>query len=234
MVVSNVDHPLMWRLTRWNVGVFEANQFDAKNDAPKGVQPPPTLTPLIESGNPIPLLFTLVRGSYTDLVQTFAIVDDASNLNTNWPLQPSFPLFLRNVLFALGNVNDAIRKPSVRAGEPVLLRPEAGVQRLRVTNPLGDAMQLQRGARADFLYGGTEALGIYDVASDSWRSAFAVNLLDAGESNIEPLNVVQLGDEKIQSGQARKEPHDLWKWVVLAAFLLVLLEWYVYNRRVYV
>ena len=50
----------------------------------------------------MPVLFTLGRGSYTDLVMTFPLVSDGGDLVTNWPLQPSFPLFLRNVLYIAG------------------------------------------------------------------------------------------------------------------------------------
>ena len=76
------------------------------------------------------MLFTLPRGSYTDLVMAFALVDDKGSLNTNWPLQPSFPLFILNVVNTLGNVEDAVRTQAVQPGEPMLLRPEAGVQTL--------------------------------------------------------------------------------------------------------
>ena len=36
------------------------------------------------------------------------------------------------------------------------------------------------------------------------------------------------------SGKDRSQPYELWKWFVLAAFLVLLAEWYIYNRRVYV
>ena len=51
------------------------------------------------------------------LVLASPLLNDKGDLTTNWPLQPSFPLFLRNVVYVLGNVNDAVREISdVQAG----------------------------------------------------------------------------------------------------------------------
>ena len=39
---------------------------------------------------------------------------------------------------------------------------------------------------------------------------------------------------KVASGVVQSQPRDLWKWMALAALLLVLLEWYIYNRRIFI
>jgi hypothetical protein len=64
--------------------------------------------------------------------------------------------------------------------------------------------------------------------------SFAVNLLDADESNIEPRTTVYIGADAVTAGRERSQPREIWKWLVLAAFAFLLLEWYVYNKRVYV
>ena len=64
--------------------------------------------------------------------------------------------------------------------------------------------------------------------------SFAVNLLDSEESNLEPRNIIHIGAEEIVSGKERQQPREIWKWLVLVAFCLLLTEWYIYNRRVYV
>ena len=55
-------------------------------------QAPATMTRILESTGQKPLLLTLSREPYVDLVQTFALVSDRGDLVTDWPLQPSFPL----------------------------------------------------------------------------------------------------------------------------------------------
>ena len=63
---------------------------------------------------------------------------------------------------------------------------------------------------------------------------FAVNLLDPNESNIEPRADIKIGGDDVTAGTERRQPRDLWKWIALAALILLLVEWYVYNRRIYV
>ena len=52
--------------------------------------------------------------------------------------------------------------------------------------------------------------------------------------NIEPRPSIQIGNERLTAGQQSTPPREMWKWFALAALLLLLLEWYIYNRRVYV
>ena len=94
--------------------------------------------------------------------------------------------------------------------------------------------RVERGSRADFAYGATDRVGPYKASWDGGVRRFAVNLLDAEESNIEPRPAVQIGAESVQSSATRHQPRELWKWAILAALGLLLLEWYVYNRRVFV
>jgi hypothetical protein len=196
---------------------------------------PPRTPLLIESEKETPLLLTLNRQSFTDLVMTFPLLTDKDEWNTNWPLKPSFPLFLRNVLYTLGNVSDVVADESTQPGQVKLIRPDVGISEIHVTGPAGLSQTLQRGTRADFSFGLTEQVGIYNV---SWNNrpqrSFAVNLLDRDESFLEPRRSVKIGTEEIKKGQARSQPRNMWKWIVLAALLLLLLEWYIYNRRVYI
>ena len=149
------------------------------------------------------------------------------------PLQPSLPLFLHNVLLVLGNVREGMREAAVAPGEPMVLRPEAGVQWLEVTPPGGAAERLVRGPRPVFIYGGTERVGLYEVRrDDDVRHPFAVNLLDPQESDIEPRARFKVGADEVAADRERSQPRDLWTWLVLAALVLLMVEWYVYNRRV--
>jgi hypothetical protein len=79
-------------------------------------------------------------------------------------------------------------------------------------------------------------VGAYRVSwNGAWQRSFAVNLLDSDESNIEPRTSVQIGVDKITSkDRDRDQPRELWKWFVLIALGFLLVEWYIYNRRVYV
>jgi hypothetical protein len=196
---------------------------------------PPRTPRLIETDQNNALLISLSRQSFTDLVMTFPIIDEKGEWNTNWPLLPSFPIFLRNVLYTLGNVSDGASEEMVQPGQVKTLRPDSALPSIEVTDPSGGRKTLERGSRADFSYGDTNRVGVYGV---HWKGAlqrsFAVNLLDADESNLEPRQAVFIGADAIESGRERSQPRAIWKWLVLAAFVFLLVEWYVYNKRVYV
>jgi hypothetical protein len=148
---------------------------------------------------------------------------------------PSFPLFLRNVLYALGNISDGTEEELLQPGQVKTLRPDVSVSDVEITDPEGKVQKLNRGSRAEFSYGATNRVGVYRVAWDGqWQRSFAVNLLDADESTIEPRTAVHIGAEQVVGDQERRQPRELWKWLVLLALGLLLAEWYIYNRRVYV
>jgi hypothetical protein len=235
VMVAQKSHPLLRHLTTlWDVDVTEAFTFDLAAQLPKG-EVPPTLTRLLEASGNVPVLFTLGRGAFTDLVFASPLLNNKGDLTTNWPLQPSFPLFLRNVLYQLGNVRDTVGGETAQPGEPVVLRPVAGATSIEVTSPGGRKQTLKRGSRPDFTYADTDQIGTYRVRSDKDEERdFTVNLLDPIESNIEPRRVALIAGTTVRSDEVRRQPQEMWKWIVLAGLLLLLLEWYVYNRRVYV
>jgi hypothetical protein len=90
-----------------------------------------------------------------------------------------------------------------------------------------------RGVRGDFPYNNTEQVGVYQATWPGGGRRFAVNLLDAEESDIRPRDVVRVGDQRLAAASPRRQAHDTWKWAALAALALLLLEWAVHHRRVF-
>jgi hypothetical protein len=190
---------------------------------------------LIESDNQTPLMLSLSRGPFKDVVMTFSLFNAKDESNTNWPLHPSFPLFLRNVVRVLGNLSDAVAEENTQPGAQKTIRPDVGVPEITVLAPDGTSTKVQRGTRADFSFGATEQSGIYRVAwQDKVERSFAVNLLDPDESDIGPRASVQIGAQATKADKSRAQPQELWRWVILVALGLLMLEWYIYNRRVYI
>ena len=67
------------------------------------------------------------------------------------------------------------------------------------------------------------------------RTQLAVNLANAAESTIEPSTELQLdGREAAAASEAIESNQDVWKFVAMAALLFVMLEWWLYNRRVFI
>jgi hypothetical protein len=249
VLTTRANDRFLYRITSlWDVGVAEAFVFDLKNNLDDRIKKlpdddvnrrllPVKINRILEADKQVPLLFTLPREPYTDLVMTFAIFDDQGNLNTNWPHKRSFTLFVYNVVNNLGNVESAghmVQMLSVPPGEPMMFRPDADVKSLTVRSPGGTETVLQRGNRPDLLFGATEKPGIYSVFHNgSLYRYVAVNLLDSSESAIDPRADLGFRESNIQLRQSEtSEPRELWKWILMIALVLLVAEWFFFNQRV--
>ncbi|RUL81248.1 VWA domain-containing protein [Tautonia sociabilis] len=216
------------------------------------VDPPPGSTTLIESDKG-PLAFVSPRDGYSDAVVGWSIYGEDRQLNTDWHTKLSYPVFLFNALRFLGNVEEALGEEVHRPGQPVVLRAGAGVDRITVSPPGGPEDEIPRSDLGTFVYNDADEPGLYLV---SWpdgereaRSVFAVNLFDPRESDLSPRGIppegvsgrqaepylIKIGYTEIE-GTRRSRPArlDRWWWVALGALGVVLFEWYIYNRRVYI
>ncbi len=221
-------HPVMRNL-------MALDEIDVR-DALRLPELPPRSQRLIEGSDNLVLLAAIPRSAYTDLVLAFPIFTPDGKWNTLWPLQLSFPLFLRNVVLAMGNVRDASTEEATRPGQVKPLRL-GNVAKVRVSPPAGATVPLERGSRPDFLVTGTDSVGVYTARWDEPSGGeavrrFAVNLYDPLESDLAVKSEVKIGNATVAAGRPRKQPRDLWKLPVLLGFLALAAEWWFYNRRV--
>ena len=168
----------------------------------------------------------------------FSIVDIAAGeVNTDWHIRLSFPLFVANALRYLGGSSTQTVGRTVKPGTPVPIRSETAVPALDVENPRGDRVRVTRDGLGRYTFSETDQIGVYNVYaedSDDASKQFSVNLFDANESNINPAVQLDIGYAAVQ-GQATWEPtrRDGWKYLLIGALGVLLVEWYIFNRRVY-
>lgn len=192
------------------------------------------------------------RDSYQDAVLGFEIVgvgaDGSRTANTNWPIRPSFPTFWLNALEYLASRGEEQMAASVRPGRPVELHAPAAVDRLTVVDPRGREIAVPRAEDDSFRFTATETPGVYEVRQgDTVIERFAVNLFDRAESDIAVRPTQEPDGQTLRPADIRIGHVDLapetdyrparretWKWLVACALAVLLLEWYIYNRRVYI
>jgi hypothetical protein len=156
--------------------------------------------------------------------------------NTNWPIKLSFPLFVSNLLQYFRRNQQAVAGAGYRPGQPAMLRSESPGA-LVVKTPGGQTIDVPRTHQAARSFSQTDQLGVYDVR-DGGKTVqqFAVNLFDSKESDIRPRteDSVKIGFVEVKpTSHAVPVRRETWKFLLLVALGVLILEWYIYNRRVY-
>jgi hypothetical protein len=179
-----------------------------------------------------PMFAIAPRGAFEDAVLGFEIEGD-EDYRTTWPVRLSFPVFVMNFLDYLGG-SRATELASVRPGTPIALQVEIPTEAVTVTTPDKRSVRVPRGNLAAFNFAETEQPGVYEVQhKERTIQRFAVNLFHPAESDIQPKDLV-IGHTEV-AGQTVREParREAWKLLLLVGLGVLLFEWYIYNRRVY-
>jgi hypothetical protein len=115
-----------------------------------------------------------------------------------------------------------------------------------VVAPGGERHDLKRHSLEPFQFHQTEQPGVYEVVEqDQVTSRFAVNLFDRQESDVRlrpssdrdapnGTQGLRIGDSSVPAEGLTPARRELWRPLLLAALFVLLAEWYIYNRRVYV
>jgi len=176
-----------------------------------------------------------------------AIIVTFNPLVSNWPLKTSSLVFLAKSLDYLGR--DAVDTQSLTAqpGATLTQRLPRGVGSVTLTPPdRSRPIPLTQQPSGEVVYGPLRDVGIYTL---SWngpaggldtpingqvRRAVSVNLADPAESDVTPRTVLQTASRVVAAQQqgAGGGIQRLWPYLLLAALGVLLVEWYVYNRKV--
>jgi hypothetical protein len=172
------------------------------------------------------------EGRSTHLIVGFDI------LQSNWPLKLSFPIYMYQALqyLALGSEMD-VREAFPPGATPVI--PLGDVKRVapdrkefHIKGPNG-TQTVRIPEAGELVLPALDRVGLYtlDIPVPGY-DRMAVNLLDSNESNLVPVDRPpgDIGTEIKSSGRSRVE---LWWWLSALAVPLLLIEWFVYTRRVH-
>lgn len=223
-VVGRLDHPALLRWQRDDplfsfVDLADIHLFTALK-----LEHDPENRDLILSTQG-PLLSSRDVGSSRRYYLAFDPMEDA-----DWWAQPSLLIFLEN-LIQQTRVRHFIGTPQILSTGAAARLWDLDVQ-TTITLPGGGQVTLQPlDGAAEFP--ATDHVGFYDVHSGNKQAAFAVNLFSPVASNIlpRPLELQGGGDVEEVSSVATIN-REIWPWLVLVALGLLMLEWWVYHRRI--
>jgi hypothetical protein len=233
-------HPLFNSVELGNVDIADSLVLD----------PPAGATTLIDS-TAGPIAAVAPRDAYQDVVLGFEIFgqdkDGSRTVNTNWPRRLSFPTFCLNLLEYLAGGTEDSQLASVRPGRPVELRTAGNVPELTVVDPTGRQFTERRTTEDVFQFHDTNRLGVYEVRRrEQVIERFAVNLFDRQESDVRvrpsqdesgatlAAADIRIGNVDVAATVGRTPSRtEAWKIVLTCALVVLVFEWWVYSRRVY-
>ncbi|HLX64056.1 MAG TPA: BatA and WFA domain-containing protein [Planctomycetota bacterium] len=212
------SHPLMRYVTFGNVTVKTAEAW----------QVPKAAKTLVEGPG-----FPFVVAYEADRLRAIGVAFDI--FDTDWPSRPSLPLFCHNALPWLAKASPRQHPSAQRTGEPLAIPPGLGNGIAEITKPDGSVEKVQLSREHTTLVKGTEYSGLYQVKipGEDKARVYAFNLSSRNESDNATRAALKIGDVALESQPAlMKAKREIWRWLALAAAVLLLGEWWVYHRRV--
>ena len=201
---------------------------------------PPEAEAIIE-GQTSPVMAYLTRGASQYLISAFSLkIEDefgtvARNTN-NWPGRPDFVVFMQNAVNYLSANIAARGQNSVVPGRPISLPVPPDAQTVDVHRPDGETEKAPASGYGAIHYGNTRQVGVYRIAPAlPAHDMFAVNLFDHIESGVVPTTDLTLSGQGVQAEAGEVNVNKpAWQYLLLGMLAVLMLEWIVYNRRVFV
>jgi hypothetical protein len=165
---------------------------------------------------------------------------------TNWPLDVSFVVFLASAIDYLGGESLAGSTDTPQMGSTISERLPTGATDIRLLGP-GETSEATLTPLPDgsVVFGPVRRAGVYRL---SWKGPAApgdltegqravrrvpANLLDAPESVVASKQTIALASRVVNAAgsDAFKGDQKLWPWLLLACAAMLMIEWYVYNKK---
>jgi hypothetical protein len=200
------------------------------------VQLPSNAKTLIE-GATGPVMSLLNHGRNEFLICSFGLFDDErTHLNTDWVYQDGLIVFMTNAMRFLSGSSTVGQQPSAIPGQAFTVGAKPGTRKVNIGRPDGrtDSAPVQTSGLLS--YADTDRVGFYSIDTGiPGEDARAVNLLDENESFVATNAVFRIaaGELKTAKGIDRVN-RPLWPYLLAALGAILLIEWIIYNKRVFV
>lgn len=160
-------------------------------------------------------------------------------LDSNLPRQRAFINFLANAIEHLGRAGDSVSGRALAPGEAIAMRLPAGSGLVEIVLPDRRSVPASVDAEGNLSWGPVELAGLHRIEftppSKGPRETryVAVNVSDPAESRIEPVDSLDIGTASVQGIRVASATRGaLWPWVLALGLLVVLVEWWYYQRQV--
>jgi hypothetical protein len=208
---AGLESPLLWNVELDAIRLARAGKLTIPNDTRWRAS-----VPVESAGEPIVLALEGPRGARA-VAAAFAVGD------SNFPLRAGFPLFVSNVIHWLAGRSSG-EEVAWKAGQTFVPANGEMISRSPEEKTTAD--------RAGPLLSGTPLMlrknGFYEVRGPVRTRWLAVNTGDPAESDLRAAE----GASDIRILSRRWGALQYWRWLTLAAAVLLVAEWFLYHRRV--
>lgn len=176
---------------------------------------------------------------------TQALVVCFDPAETDWPFLAEWVMFMAGSVLHLSEVQSGVVSDGVQAGGVIQSRLPVGSSEASLRTPDGGTVALDIAGDGSIAHGPVKKTGMYTLSWNGQATAqdltvdgratrpIAVNLLDPAESDLGTKEELTLArGNPIKPSAETDLTRRLWPWLVLGALAVVLLEWFVYNRKV--
>jgi len=190
---------------------------------------PQTASILVE-GEDSPVIAAMNDPGHRYVIAAFDVEE------SNFLLSIPFVVLMQNCTRGLTDAGLSDRGRLAAPGDTLTAPVPGGAETAEITRPDGTTDTLAVAGRSSLSYGRTRDAGVYRVTFDDpakTTDVFSVNTLSANESNIRPLENLRLAQRQIDTATSVvKVNQPLWPYLVMLAIVILMFEWWVYNRRV--
>lgn len=217
VAVRVADSPLLTFVDWRNVHIRQAQQVSA-----------PWAQSLV-SAEGGPLLLTGERNGHRWAILSFDL------RQSDLPLQIAFPVLIANITNWLSPGQAFDTAATLQPGDPVSLAPGGTTSVVRVQKP-DETTWTAEVTDQPLVFNETDQLGVYrvflqDETGTRPGGRFAVNLFSPAESKIQPQPAVAfLAAETEATAQEEVGQRELWPWLLAAAIIVLIIEWWVHYR----
>jgi hypothetical protein len=169
--------------------------------------------------------------------------------DSDWCFDPGWVLFLAGSVLYLSDAGAGATGETVRPGDTLRTRLPIGASDTRISLPDNTRHEIEPASDGSVAFGPVISNGIYTVSwlgaaaaadfqSDTEggraRRPIAANLADPNESDIGSARTLALANDEVaaQNDDESVLTRKLWPYLLLAALAIIMLEWWVYNRKV--
>ncbi len=181
-----------------------------------------------------PLVLTVQRGPLTAVYLTF------DPMESNWPFQRGFVNFVANSIRWLASGGASVTDEPLTPGDVAAARVPAGAAKVTWRSADGSTEALTVGSGSEVSFGPLRTSGVHEIAwegpanpAGARAERVAVNMNSREEGSVQAAESLDFASERVAGVVGGGERLSaLWPWLLLAALAVLLLEWWVWLRRV--